>query len=232
MMGSPPTQAPTGGGGGGGGAAGSAGAIPDADLVAKYTQDELADGATISGTLVCADCKGSLLVRVLPPPPDQGGSDEGIVLITSKTFEQAGAFTINVPKDRPKVVLQIVEDADGDGKPSAGERMGIPVGGPVTVQSAVSGVTLEVGVFPQMGAADSQGAELNGPPEGPANPSAPVGEGAAPGVPGGEGAAPPLPTGEGAEAPAPADGAAPAAPEGAPPAEGAPDGAEAPPAGE
>ena len=193
------------------------------------TQDELADGAAISGTGVYG-LQGSLLVRAAASA-GSGGSDEGIVLITSKTFEQAGAFTINVPKDRPKVVLQIVEDTD-DGKPSAGERMGIPVGGPVTVESAVSGVTLEVGVFPQMGAADSRGAELNGPPEGPANPSAPVGEGAAPGVPGGEGAAPPLPAGEGAEAPAPADGAAPAAPEGAPPAEGAPDGAEAPPAGE
>ena len=207
MMGSPPTQAPSAGGGGGG----AAGAIPDADLEPKFSQDDLTDGATISGTLVCGDCKGSLLVRVLPPPPDQGGSDEGIVLVTTKTFEQAGEFSIKVPKDRPSVVLQIVEDADGDGKPSAGERMGIPVGGPVTVQSDVTGVVLEVGVFPQMVAADSQGAELNGPPEGPANPTPPSGEGAAPGAPGPDGAPAPA---EGAPAgDAPPEGEATPAPE-------------------
>jgi hypothetical protein len=218
MMGTPPTQAPSAGGGGG------PGAIPDADLEPKFSQDDLADGATISGTLVCADCKGALLVRVLPPPPDQGGSEEGIVLITTKSFEQAGAFSLKVPKDRPSVVLQIVEDADGNGKPSAGERMGIPVDGPVTVQSEVTGITLEVGVFPQMGAADAQGAEISGPPEGPPNPTAPTGEGAAPGAPAGGdapeggvggdgGGTPALPDGPGAQGapPANADGAAPPA---------------------
>lgn len=218
MMGAPPTQAPSAGGSG----AGAPGAIPDADLEPKYSQDDLADGASISGTLVCGDCKGSLLLRVLPPPPDQGGSEEGIVLITTKSFDAVGEFTIKVPKDRPSVVLQIVEDADGDGKPSAGERMGIPVDGPVTVQSDVTGVTLEVGVFPQMGAIDGQGAQITTPPEGVANPTAPGTEGAAAGgeaPAGGEGgdgggspALPDGPTAEGAP-PSNVEGDAPPAPE-------------------
>lgn len=216
MMGSPPTQAPSAGG------AGAPGAIPDADLEPKFEQAELADGATISGTLVCADCKGSLLVRVLPPPPDQGGAEEGIVLITTKSFDAAGEFSIKVPKDRPSVVLQIVEDADGDGKPSAGERMGIPVDGPVTVQAEVTGVTLEVGVFPQMGAMDGQGSQINTPPEGVPNPTPPGaggagagGEAPAGGAGGDGGGVPALPDGPAAEGAPPvnAGGAAPPAPE-------------------
>lgn len=185
----PSAGAPTAAGAGGA----AAGVIPDADLEPKYSQDDLAGGKTISGTLVCGDCSGKLLVRVLPPPPDQGGTDEGIVLITAKTFDAAGAFDIKVPADRKAVVLQIVEDADGNGKPSAGERMGLPVDGPITLDADVSGIQLEVGVFPQMGAVDQTGSQINTPPEGAPNPT-PPGGGAAPSpsdaaVPGGDAAA-------------------------------------------
>jgi hypothetical protein len=172
-------------GGAGGAPDGGGGAIPDADLEPVQTQAELAGGATISGTLVCPDCTGKLLVRVLPPPPDQGGTDEGIVLITNASFDAAGPFEIKVPKERPSVVLQIVDDADNDGKPSAGERMGIPVDGPVTVQAEVKGVILEVGVFPQVPIVDASGAEVEVPaippndgagPEGPAPDGVPAGD--------------------------------------------------------
>jgi hypothetical protein len=166
---------------------------------------------------VCGDCSGQLLVRVLPPPPDQGGTDEGIVLITAKTFEAAGAFEIKVPADREAVVLQIVEDADGNGKPSPGERMGLPVDGPVALAGDVSGIQLEVGVFPQMPAVDQAGSQIAGQPEGAPNPT-PPGGGAAPNpgdaaVPGGEEAAGGM-GGDGGGTPALPDG--PTAP-GAPP---------------
>jgi hypothetical protein len=181
-MGSEPPMAA---GGPAGGPSGGAGVIPDADLEPKFSQEELADGNTISGTLVCGDCSGKLLVRVLPPPPDQGGQDEGIVLITARSFDAAGAFEIKVPADRKEVVLQIVEDSDDNGKPSAGERMGLPVDGPVKVAGDVTGVTLEVGVFPQMPAVDQTGSAINTPPEGTPNPTPPGAEGSV------EGGAPP-----------------------------------------
>ena len=118
-----------------------------------HTQESLADGALLKGTLGCEECAGSLLVRVLPPPPsaDAAEEDEGIVLITQKSFEAPGPFEIRVPKDRSAVVLQVVEDADESGKPSAGERMGIVIDGPIAVADVVEGIELTVGVFPQMG---------------------------------------------------------------------------------
>ena len=204
MMGAPPTQTPTGENG--------PGAIPDADLDPQFSQDDLSDGNTISGLLVCAECDAPLLVRVLPPPPDQGGSDEGIILITAKSFDAPGEFALKVPKDRSKVVLQIVEDADGNGKPSAGERMGIPVDGPVSVDGDVAGVKLEVGVFPQMGAVDATGQQMTGGPEGAPNPTPPGAEQA---TAGGQTGATENP----AEGP-PIEGGAP--PQGTPPTEGGP----------
>ncbi|MEC8425169.1 MAG: hypothetical protein VX000_15395, partial [Myxococcota bacterium] len=114
-----------------------------------------------------------------------------------------------------------VEDANGDGKPSAGERMGIPVDGPVKVESNLTGVTLEVGVFPQMGAADATGSQFANPPEGAPNPTAPgaepaAGAGGPPagGAGGDGGGAPALPDGPNAA------GAPPANPDGGAGAEG------------
>ncbi|MDP6935532.1 MAG: hypothetical protein QGG40_21615, partial [Myxococcota bacterium] len=64
------------------------------ELQPKYTQEELADGSTVKGTLECEECAGSLLVRVLPPPPESGSTDpeEKIQLITLKSFDSTGEF--------------------------------------------------------------------------------------------------------------------------------------------
>ena len=43
-----------------------AGNLPDGELKPAYSQEELVDGATISGSLSCDGCSGSLLIRVLP----------------------------------------------------------------------------------------------------------------------------------------------------------------------
>jgi hypothetical protein len=156
--------------------------VPDADLDPLFAQEDLSDGAVLKGTLGCDDCGGKLLVRVLPPPPDQaGGEDEGIVLITQKIFDEPGSFEIRVPKDRKAVVLQVVEDTDGSGKPSTGERMGLITDGPIAVKPVVENIQLTVGVFPQMAAMPEGAAAEGGPPAGSG-----LGEAPAAGAPGSE----------------------------------------------
>ncbi len=158
----------------GGGAAGVFGDdLPEAELEPEFTQDQLAGkGVKVSGELVCEGCAGKLLVRVLPPPPDEAGGGEGeLRLITSRSFDAPGAFEILVPADEKSVVLQVVDDANSDGRPSPGERMGMPVDGPVKVDGPVSGIRLEVGKFPEAPAVDPMGNTLA--PEGAATPGAP-----------------------------------------------------------
>jgi len=199
-----------GGGAAGGGAAGAppslgtfAGSIPESELTPLYTQDQLADGHTLSGTLICPDCSGALLVRVLPPPPDDPASTaapQELNLITTASYDAAGAFSIRVPGDSSRVVLQVVDDADGDGRPSSGERMGMPEGGPITTGPSVTGIELTVGVFPEMPAMDGQGSPLSAAPAGAAAPTGAPPDGA----------------------PLDASGAVGPPPDGAPPLDGAP----------
>jgi len=183
--GTPPTPGAGGAGGGGGGGAGAtpggqAGAaagdggqlpngvevpvagtfgsmVPDAELDPRYEQDSISGGHLVTGTTACPDCAGKVLIRVLPPPPDQGGVDEEIHLVTTKSYDAPGDFELKIPKDYDSVVLQVVDDADGNGKPSANERMGIPAGGPTVVKGGVSGIELKVGVFPDQPAMDGSG---------------------------------------------------------------------------
>lgn len=144
------------------------GDLSESELEPEYTQDQLADGGRVRGKLVCSDCQGKLLVRVLPPPPagDEADHAKGTIrLITKRSFAGPGPYEIRVPKGQP-VVLQVVDDANSDGKPSEGERMGMRLEGAITVTDQMDGVDLEVGVFPNMpeqpaaeaaGAAPSQG---------------------------------------------------------------------------
>jgi|GEM_PF-1653460 len=131
--------------------------VPDAELDPRYEQDSITGGHVVKGTTICPDCAGKILIRVLPPPPDQGGVDEEIHLITTMSFDAAGDFELKIPADYDSVVLQVVDDADGNGKPSANERMGIASGGPTKVKGGVSGIELTVGVFPDQPAMDGSG---------------------------------------------------------------------------
>ena len=173
------------------------GIIPESELKPKFTQEalEAEGGVKISGELICKDCKGKLLVRVLPPPTepgDVGGDSAGdIQLMAAKAFDGPGPFELMAPVGAG-AVLQVVDDANSDGKPSSGERMGMNAEGPVALGAEVTGVTLQVGVFPSMPEKDAMGKPLTGAMEGPSNPAAPVD---APVVPDGaaalDGAAPP-----------------------------------------
>ena len=111
--------------------------------------------------------------------------------MAAKVFDGPGPFEIMAPVG-VGAVLQVVDDANSDGKPSNGERMGMSADGTVTLDAEISGLTLQVGVFPSMPEKDAMGKPLTGAMEGPSNPAAPVD---APVVPDGaaalDGAAPP-----------------------------------------
>ena len=117
----------------------------------KYTQKELKKkGGVIHGYVKCDKCSGQILLRVLPPPPEEGESSKpgDIQLVTQHIIEKPGAFSLWVP-NKTSVVLQVVDDTDGDGQPSQGERMGMRGSGPLKVDGVVEGIELTVGIFPQ-----------------------------------------------------------------------------------
>ena len=120
----------------------------------QYTQEELKNDAVVHGYVKCDDCLGKILIRVLPPPPEpgeepeNGGKAENMQLITQMTVDTAGKFKLYVPKNQ-KVILQVVDDVDGNRQPSQGERMGMRGSGALLVQDEVEGIELTVGVFPQ-----------------------------------------------------------------------------------
>ena len=124
--------------------------LPESEVQPRFTQEALADGATLKGTANCADCTGQILVRALPPPPEDPSVQigEGMQLITQVVIEQAGNFTMKVPADAP-VVLQVVDDSNSDGVPSLGERMGMREEGAVFATGIIENISLMVGVFPK-----------------------------------------------------------------------------------
>ncbi len=124
--------------------------LPESEVQPRFTQEELVDGATLKGTANCADCTGQLLVRALPPPPEDPSVQvgEGMQLITQVAIEKVGNFSIQVPADAP-VVLQVVDDANSDGVPSLGERMGMREEGAVFATGTIENISLMVGVFPK-----------------------------------------------------------------------------------
>ena len=183
-----------------------AGDLPDSEVKPKFTQEELADAATIKGVINCTGCTGNILVRVLPPPPmepEVTPSAGGMQLITQATISEPGEFAIKVP-DKSPYVIQVVDDVNKDGLPSQGERMGMREDGPVFVDGVLEGVELTVGVFPQKEPVSGLGAIPSPPAPGEEGMQMAPGEG-----PPGEGAVTP-PT-EGGTPPAEGAGGAPPA---------------------
>lgn len=132
-----------------------AGDLSDSELTPRFTQEALSDGGVIQGTLSCDSCVGQLLVRVLPPPPEDPAVAAGVgslQLITQAAFPKVGPYRILVPRGE-RVMLQVVDDANGDGLPSQGERMGMRKDGtPILAdgEKEVTGINLTVGVFPEL----------------------------------------------------------------------------------
>jgi len=95
------------------------------------------DHVTMEGQILCADCKGQLVVNVAPfvEPSDAAPSgpdgaptaapgSEGVEF-APVVVKSAGAFQIAVPKHAGKVVLEVIDDVDGNGLPSPGERLAV-----------------------------------------------------------------------------------------------------------
>ena len=124
--------------------------LPESEIQPRFTQEALADGSTLKGTANCPDCTGQILVRALPPPPEDPSvaMGEGMQLITQVVLPSTGNFSIQVPADAP-VVLQVVDDANSDGVPSLGERMGMREEGAVFATGIIENISLMVGVFPR-----------------------------------------------------------------------------------
>ena len=96
-------------------------------------------------------------------------------LISQVVLDAPGDFSILVPA-KSKVVLQVVDDANEDGMPSLGERMGMREKGALATDNAIEGVELTVGIFPKMDSANmatpsppvaGEGAEGMPKPDGP-----------------------------------------------------------------
>jgi hypothetical protein len=92
------------------------------------------DHVLISGEIVCTDCKGQLVVNVAPfvepslseplGPTGSTPTGEGVEF-APMIVKGAGAFQIAVPKHAGKVVLEVIDDVDGNGLPSPGERLAV-----------------------------------------------------------------------------------------------------------
>lgn len=124
--------------------------LPESEIQPRYTQEDLIEGATIRGLANCIDCTGQILVRALPPPPEDPSvqSNEGMQLVTQVVLKKPGNFSMQVPDQAP-VILQVVDDANSDGIPSQGERMGMREEGAVFADGVVENISLMVGVFPK-----------------------------------------------------------------------------------
>ena len=107
----------------------------------QFTQDALADGVTLNLSLACDGCTGSLLVRI------ENATSTPPTLSTQKAFDAPGTGTILAPKEID-AVLMVVDDADKNGQPTPGERIGIWTGGLLKTSEAPDLIELEVGKVP------------------------------------------------------------------------------------
>jgi len=114
---------------------------PEGEPVASHPQDEIEDGVSISGTLACEGCEGTLIVRL------EDASSHPPQLLTEASFEAPGPFRMMAPPDK-KVVLMVIHDADGSGGPTPGEGIGLWTGGLLNTSTDTRDVELTVGVMP------------------------------------------------------------------------------------
>ena len=108
---------------------------------AMYSQDSVPNGKTLGLELICADCTGTLLVRV------EDASKQPPILATQKSFDKPGNGSIVVPQGI-KAVVMVVDDADGNGQPTPGENIGLWTGGLLDTSADHERITLEVGTVP------------------------------------------------------------------------------------
>ncbi len=136
------------------------------------------DHVLFSGEIKCTDCSGNMLVKVAPfVQPTDGDTESGKAVepadesgFQPPAFETAaGPFTMAVPRYRGKVVLEVLDDRDGNGQPSRGEKFTVLHNqGKITAGKNQTGLVIDFSSLP--------GAPGGGPAGGPP----PGGEGAPP----------------------------------------------------
>ncbi|MBM76059.1 MAG: hypothetical protein CMK59_11715 [Proteobacteria bacterium] len=141
------------------------------DPPAKISQIQLKEQehVTLSGNIKCTGegCNSPMVMRVVPfleskpgdPPPsgDLGG------IITTKNISGLGSYNILVPKLKTPIVLELLVDANEDGRPSNGERLAVlEQGGKIVPSKDVSSLNL-----------DCSDKNIEGPMGGPLSPDEP-----------------------------------------------------------
>lgn len=164
---------------GAGGTAGGGGSLPTLQVTPG-------NGVTLSGKVAYAGtAKGSIRIDVVQPKPDGGAS-----VLHAVQLDKFGDFSIELPKDTGKVVLNAFVDANGDG-PTPGEPGGHTEEIDVKA-AAVSGLSITLADTDPSAKGEDPNKKDMGPPDKAG--VAPAGEaGGAPGGKPGEGGAPPAP---------------------------------------
>ena len=159
---------------------------PDSDEAQSQIKE--GDHVMFTGEIVCSDCSGTLVLRIAPfvPPSEDGqpGSQVPLDDFRPPPFQLPGAgpFNMAVPKYDGKVVLEVLDDRDGNGRPSQGEKFTVlHRQGTLTAGKNQSGLKVDFSALPSAPGAPGGGA-AGGPP--------PLGAGAAP--PGGPPPGPPM----------------------------------------
>jgi hypothetical protein len=112
------------------GADGEVPSLQDDGLSSDEAQAKVKEGPhiTLSGEIVCESCKGKLLFNVSPfEDPDGGDKDkpEKTLEFHPVLLDGAGTFSVAVPKYAGKIVIEVLDDQDGNGRPSAGEPFAV-----------------------------------------------------------------------------------------------------------
>jgi len=145
---------------------------------------------TFKGEIVCGDCSNALVITVAPfvPPSDDEGTTPGAPA-SDNDFRPppyqvggAGPFSMAVPIYNGKVVLEVLDDRDGNGRPSKGEKFTVlHKMGEISGAKNQTGLKIDFSALP--GVPGAGGGPAGGPP--------PAGEGSAPPA----GGPPPAPAG-------------------------------------
>jgi hypothetical protein len=146
------------------------------------------DHVIFKGEIICSDCSSSLLIKVAPfvqpsDDPSHGSTDpQADSEFNPPAFEVGGPgpFTMAVPKYAGKVVLEVLDDRDGNGLPSRGEKFTVLHDmGKITAGKNQSGLKIDFSAFPgQPGG--QPGGPAGGPAGGPDGGPPPAGDGAMP----------------------------------------------------
>jgi len=87
------------------------------------------DHVTFKGEIICPDCTSALVITVAPFVPPSDKAFEAGKAPAESDFKPppyqvggAGPFTMAVPKYAGQVVLEVLDDRDGNGRPSKGEK--------------------------------------------------------------------------------------------------------------